>query len=122
MSLIDRGAPMAGKNVELIALLRQLGWSQAEFTRALSAVLGLGYLARSTVAEWVNQDRVPRDPVPTVAAHVLSDALGRTITLNPALARARPLIRAVATGARRCCWRVAALGNSRGGAVLAHPW
>jgi hypothetical protein len=44
--------------------------------------MGVGYVGRSTVSEWVNHNRVPRDPMPTVVAHVLSQALGRELTLG----------------------------------------
>ncbi|PZS07262.1 MAG: hypothetical protein DLM55_11305 [Acidimicrobiales bacterium] len=70
------------KNLVLLNLLQELGWSQSRLARRLNEALGAGYVSRSTVAEWVNQERVPRDPVPTVVAHVLSEELERTVTLD----------------------------------------
>lgn len=73
---------VVNKNLVLLELLQKLSWSQSRLARRLNEVLGAGYVSRSTVAEWVNQERVPRDPVPTVVAHVLSEELGRTVTLD----------------------------------------
>ena len=78
----ESSKPESSKNVTLLELLVELRWSRSRLVRELNAVLGTGYMSRSTVAEWVNQGRVPRDPVPTVVAHVLSEALGREITLD----------------------------------------
>jgi len=66
----------------LLAALTELGWSQSRLVREINGILGSGYLSRSTVAEWLNQGRVPRDPVPTVVAHVLSEATGREVSLD----------------------------------------
>ncbi len=73
---------MARKNTVLVELLGEVGWSQSELMRAVNRVLGAGYVCRSTVAEWVNQARVPRDPVPTVVAHVFSEATAREVSLD----------------------------------------
>ncbi|MFH8614726.1 hypothetical protein ACH4E8_06570 [Streptomyces sp. NPDC017979] len=58
-----------------------LGWSPARLARAVNSVLGPDYVARTTVTDWVAKGRVPRDPLPTITAHVLSEALGRPIAL-----------------------------------------
>jgi hypothetical protein len=63
------------------ALLGELGWSPSRLTEVINSALGPGYVGRSTVSEWVNQDRVPRDPVPTVVAHLVSDALDREVSV-----------------------------------------
>lgn len=68
-------------NAVLGALLGELGWSPSRLTEEVNGVLGPGYVARSTVSEWVNQDRVPRDPLPTVVAHLISDAVGREVSV-----------------------------------------
>ena len=68
-------------NAVLGALLGELGWSPSRLTEVINSVLGPGYVGRSTVSEWVNQDRVPRDPVPTVVAHLVSDALDREVSV-----------------------------------------
>ncbi len=75
---------MALRNEVLLAVLAELGWSQSRLVREINGVLGSGYVSRSTVAEWVNQARVPRDPVPTVVAHVLSEAADREVSLEEA--------------------------------------
>lgn len=67
------------KNQVLAEVLAELGWSQGRLVSAVTEYLGPGYIGRSTVSEWVRQGRVPRDPLPTVVAHVLSDAAGRKI-------------------------------------------
>ncbi|MGH3546190.1 MAG: hypothetical protein ACRDPW_09740 [Mycobacteriales bacterium] len=73
---------MSHKNLVLLELLQELGWSQSELVRRLNTALGSEYVRRSTASEWVNQGRIPRDPVPTVVAHVLSEELGRTVTVD----------------------------------------
>ncbi|MEV8396742.1 hypothetical protein [Streptomyces niveus] len=72
----------ATPNQELADCLRLLGWSPARLAHAVNAVLGPGYVARSTVGDWITKGRVPRDPLPTVTAHVLAEALGRPIRLT----------------------------------------
>ncbi|MGH3825520.1 MAG: hypothetical protein ACRDRA_22180 [Pseudonocardiaceae bacterium] len=66
-------------NAVLGALLGELGWSPSRLAEVINGVLGPGYVGRSTVAEWVNQDRVPREPLPTVVAHLISDAVDREV-------------------------------------------
>ncbi|MGH3897521.1 MAG: hypothetical protein ACRDTA_04550 [Pseudonocardiaceae bacterium] len=66
-------------NAVLGALLGELGWSPSRLAEVVNGVLGPGYVGRSTVSEWVNQDRVPRDPLPTVVAHLISDAVDREV-------------------------------------------
>ncbi|MFE2937478.1 hypothetical protein ACFXKG_00145 [Streptomyces sp. NPDC059255] len=56
-------------------------WSPARLAQAVNALLGPGYVARSTVADWIAKGRIPRDPLPTVTAHVLAEALGRPVPL-----------------------------------------
>lgn len=68
------------RNVLLAGLLEELGWSHGRVTSEINAILGRGYIGRSTVSEWVNQSRLPREPVPGVIAHVLSNALGRAVS------------------------------------------
>lgn len=67
------------RNVVLADLLDELGWSNSGVASAINTILGAGYIARSTISEWVNQSRVPREPLPVVVAHVLSTAVGRTV-------------------------------------------
>jgi hypothetical protein len=58
-------------NAVLGMLLAELGWSPSRLAKAVNGVLGPGYVARSTVSEWLHQDRVPRHPLPTVVAHLI---------------------------------------------------
>ncbi|MGH3806767.1 MAG: hypothetical protein ACRDRU_09060 [Pseudonocardiaceae bacterium] len=70
----------SGRNVVLAGLLAELGWPNSRVASAINAIVGEGYIARSTVSEWVNKSRLPREPLPTVVAHVLSNALGTTVS------------------------------------------
>lgn len=69
-------------NVVLGALLGELAWSPSSLAEAVNGLLGPGHVARSTVSDWLHHDRLPRDPLPTVVAHVISDSLGREICLD----------------------------------------
>ncbi len=69
-------------NAVLGALLAELGWSPSQVANAVNGLLRPGYVARSTVSEWLHLDRVPRPPLPTMVAHLISDALGREIRLE----------------------------------------
>jgi hypothetical protein len=75
------GAAQRG-NAVLGTLLGELSWSPSLLAEAVNGVLGPGHVARSTVSDWLHHDRLPRGPLPTVVAHLLSDALGREICLN----------------------------------------
>ncbi|MEW1721631.1 hypothetical protein [Streptomyces sp. NPDC093109] len=70
------------QNAQLAKYLEHLKWSPARLARAVNAVLGPGYVARTTVADWITKGRIPRDPLPTVTAHVLAEALGRPVPLH----------------------------------------
>ncbi|MGH3545946.1 MAG: hypothetical protein ACRDPW_08485 [Mycobacteriales bacterium] len=76
------GEPHAGRNAVLAQVLQELGWSHSTLVAALSDVLGRGYVGRSTVSEWVNHSRVPRGPLPTVIAHLLSEAGGHELSIG----------------------------------------
>ncbi|MFN2494964.1 MAG: hypothetical protein ABR608_03505, partial [Pseudonocardiaceae bacterium] len=69
-------------NVILERLLGELGWSPGLLAEAVNGVLGPGYLARSTVSDWLHHDRLPRGPLPTVVAHLLSDTLDREVCFD----------------------------------------
>jgi hypothetical protein len=75
------GIEQRGNDV-LRTLLAELDWSPNQLANAVNGLLGPSYLARSTVSEWLHQDRVPRPPLPTVVAHLISDTLGREIRLD----------------------------------------
>jgi len=68
-------------NAVLRTLLAELGWSPSRLTEAVNVLLGPGYVARSTVSEWLHLDRVPRDPLPTVVAHLISDARDQEVSV-----------------------------------------
>lgn len=68
-------------NLVLAAALRGLGWSAGRLADRVNAVLGAGFVGRSTVSDWVCRGRVPRHPLPSVVAHIVSDALGREISV-----------------------------------------
>ncbi|MGH3939026.1 MAG: hypothetical protein ACRDTG_10415, partial [Pseudonocardiaceae bacterium] len=68
-------------NAVLGMLLAKLGWSPNQLAGAVNGVLGSGFVARSTVSDWLNQDRLPREPLPTVVAHLISDALDREVSV-----------------------------------------
>ncbi len=69
------------QNQVLAQTLEELRWPQSRLVSEITAYMGPGYIRRSTVSEWVRKGRVPRDPLPTVVAHVLSDAAGKKITV-----------------------------------------
>ncbi|MGH3871582.1 MAG: hypothetical protein ACRDSR_08735 [Pseudonocardiaceae bacterium] len=69
-------------NMILGKLLEELGWSPNVLADAVNGVLGPGYIARSTVSDWLHHDRLPRDPLPTVVTHLFSDTLDREVSLD----------------------------------------
>ena len=78
-------------NEMLTTLLVELGWSASGLTEAVNGLLGPGFVGRSTVSDWLHQDRVPRSPLPTVVAHLISDALDREVSVQGLWSgRARP--------------------------------
>jgi hypothetical protein len=68
-------------NEVLGTLLAELGWSPNQLAGAVNGLLGPSYVARSTVSDWLNQDRLPREPLPTVVAHLISDVLDREVSV-----------------------------------------
>ncbi|MGH3796080.1 MAG: hypothetical protein ACRDSP_14455 [Pseudonocardiaceae bacterium] len=85
MGVEQRGNEILG------ALLAELGWSPIRLVEVVNGLLGPGYVARSTVSEWLHQDRLPRDPLPTVVVHLISDALDREVSVEQVWSgRARP--------------------------------
>ncbi len=85
MGVDQRGTEVVG------SLLGELAWSPSLLAEAVNGLLGPGYVSRSTVSDWVHRDRLPRDPLPTVVAHLISDTLGREVCLDELWSgRARP--------------------------------
>ncbi len=78
-------------NAVLGALLGELDWSPSLLAEAVTGLLGPGSVARSTVSEWLHHDRLPREPLPTVVAHLISDTLDREVCFDELWSgRARP--------------------------------
>jgi len=75
MGCAQRGNEILG------TLLAELGWSPSQLAEGVNALRGPGSVARSTVSEWLHKDRVPREPLPTVVAHLISDALDREVSV-----------------------------------------
>jgi hypothetical protein len=69
-------------NRALVRELERIGWSAGRLAEEVNAVLGARVVVRSTVAEWVNAGRVPREPLPSVVAHVLSAASGIPVAVG----------------------------------------
>lgn len=74
------GAGQRG-NVVLGTLLGEVGWSPSQLAGAVNGLLGSGSVARGTVSDWLNRDRLPRGPLPTVVAHLISDVLDREVSV-----------------------------------------
>jgi hypothetical protein len=69
-------------NVALAEILDRVGWSRSRLAKEVNQQMGVRYIARSTVSEWVNCSRVPRQPLPTVIAYVLSQACGTAVAVS----------------------------------------
>ncbi|MGH3546319.1 MAG: hypothetical protein ACRDPW_10410 [Mycobacteriales bacterium] len=67
------------RHAALTALLDDVGWPVSRLAYEVNREVGTGYVSRTTASEWVNTSRVPRQPLPTVVAHVLSQAAGRAV-------------------------------------------
>ncbi|MGI8647240.1 MAG: hypothetical protein DLM55_09430 [Acidimicrobiales bacterium] len=78
----EPGGVVAGSRAELSSLLGEVGWSVSRLVHEVNREMGAGYVSRTTASEWVNCSRVPRQPLPTVVAHVLSQAASRVIAAN----------------------------------------
>lgn len=73
-------APQTGKpNATLAGCLDELGWSPKALARKLNRVFGTGTVAESAPYHWRDSGALPRSPLPTMAAYVLSQELGRPI-------------------------------------------
>ncbi len=77
-----------GHHDELSGLLDQVGWSISRLAHEVNREVGAGYVSRTTASEWVNMSRVPRPPLPTVIAYVLSQAAGRVVAVKQLWPRA----------------------------------
>lgn len=68
-------------NTVLAACLDELGWSPKVLARKLNRVFGVGTVAESAPYHWRDAGALPRSPLPAMAAYVLSQELGRTVSV-----------------------------------------
>ncbi|MGW4792723.1 carph-isopro domain-containing protein [Nonomuraea sp. NPDC004297] len=69
-------------NPVLAAYLEELGWSPKALARKLNKVFGPGTVAESAPYHWRDSARVPRSPLPMMTAYVLSQELGKVISVG----------------------------------------
>ncbi|MGW2850416.1 carph-isopro domain-containing protein, partial [Streptomyces sp. NPDC001274] len=75
-------APQTGEpNAVLTGCLDELGWSPKALARKLNRVFGAGTVAESAPYHWRDAGSLPRSPLPTMAAYVLSQELGRPVSV-----------------------------------------
>lgn len=68
-------------NEVLAALLAELGWSPRALARRINRIQGTGTVAETAPYHWRDSSRVPRPPLPTLVAWVLSRELGRPVSV-----------------------------------------
>ncbi|MFI0724652.1 carph-isopro domain-containing protein, partial [Streptomyces sp. NPDC021224] len=68
-------------NTALAGCLEELGWSPKVLARKLNRVFGAGTAAESAPYHWRDAGALPRSPLPAMAAYVLSQELGRVISV-----------------------------------------
>ncbi|MEU9473450.1 carph-isopro domain-containing protein [Streptomyces avermitilis] len=69
-------------NMVLSECLDELGWSPKALARRLNRVFGTGTVAESAPYHWRDVGGVPRSPLPAMTAYVLSQELGRPISVE----------------------------------------
>jgi hypothetical protein len=62
--------------------------ADTQLVSAVNALLGDGYVSRSTVSEWLHAGRVPREPLPAIVAQLLSEASGDPVPVRDLWPRA----------------------------------
>lgn len=75
-------------NHVLAEQLALVGWRPPRLVAAVNALLGEGYLSRSTVSEWLHAGRIPREPLPAIVALLLSEASSSQISVRDLWPRA----------------------------------
>ncbi|MFF1676126.1 carph-isopro domain-containing protein [Streptomyces sp. NPDC058256] len=76
-------AKAAGEhNQVLTACLDELGWNPKVLARRINKAFGTGTVAESAPYHWRDAGRVPRQPLPAMAAYVLSQELGRGVSVG----------------------------------------
>lgn len=73
---------MRRPNQALAEHMERAGMRPPQLVAEINALLGDGYVSRSTVSEWLHAGRVPREPLPAVIAALLSDATGSHIRVS----------------------------------------
>ncbi|NDL61114.1 carph-isopro domain-containing protein [Phytoactinopolyspora mesophila] len=68
-------------NAALASALDELGWSPKMLARKLNRVFGSGTTSDTAPYHWRDTGALPRSPLPTMAAYVLSQELGRVISV-----------------------------------------
>ncbi|MDT3395794.1 transcriptional regulator [Streptomyces sp. B1866] len=68
-------------NAALAGCLDELGWSPKALARKLNRVFGVGTVTESAPYHWRDSGGVPRSPLPAMAAYVLSQELGRVVSV-----------------------------------------
>ena len=68
-------------NEVLAALLAELGWTPRALARRINRIQGSGTVAETAPYHWRDSSRVPRPPLPALAAWVLSRELGRPVSV-----------------------------------------
>lgn len=73
------GARAGRTNTALEAILAEAGWTPRALARAINAAFGPGTVAETAPYYWLSAGSLPRGSVPTMAAAVLSQVLGRMV-------------------------------------------
>jgi hypothetical protein len=73
---------MSSPNEILSRYLLLAGWNPKVFARKINKLCGYPAVAETAPYYWRDEGGVPQPPVPQVAAHALSQQLGRTITVE----------------------------------------
>ncbi|MFD7073957.1 carph-isopro domain-containing protein [Nocardioides sp. NPDC059952] len=68
-------------NAVLTAALEELGWSPKTLARRLNHEFGPGTTAESAPYHWRDKGTTPRAPLPALTAHLLSQELGRLVSV-----------------------------------------
>ena len=73
---------MSQPNEILSRYLLLAGWNPKVFARKINKLCGYPAVAETAPYYWRDDGGIPQPPVPQMAAHVLSQRLGRTITVS----------------------------------------
>lgn len=79
---MDVGAESKRPNAVLTRLLAEAVWSPRAFARKINAAMGAEVVTATAPYHWRDAARVPRAPIPTVAATLLSTEVGRPVAVD----------------------------------------